>query len=179
MGLGCHFLLQEIFLTQESNPGLPHCGQIFYHLNHQGSSSKRIGYIYISSCVLSHFSRVQFCAHPMCPPGSFVHGILQARLWPCPPPGNLPYPGTEPTSLVSSALAIWFFISSATWEALYPYIVFRILFFTILLYFWLCCVACGILVPQPGIKPMLPAVEARSLNYWITREVPVFGILDI
>ena len=26
-GVGCHFLLQGIFPTQGSNPGLPHCGQ--------------------------------------------------------------------------------------------------------------------------------------------------------
>ena len=26
-GVGCHFLLQGIFLTQGSNPGLPHCRQ--------------------------------------------------------------------------------------------------------------------------------------------------------
>ena len=36
-GLGCHFLLQGIFLTQESNPGLQHCRQILYRLSHQGS----------------------------------------------------------------------------------------------------------------------------------------------
>ena len=35
--LGCHALLQGIFPTQESNPGLPHCGQILYCLNHQGN----------------------------------------------------------------------------------------------------------------------------------------------
>ena len=28
--VGCHFLLQGIFLTQESNPGLMHCRQILY-----------------------------------------------------------------------------------------------------------------------------------------------------
>ena len=28
MGVGCHFLLQEIFPTQGSNPGLPHCRQV-------------------------------------------------------------------------------------------------------------------------------------------------------
>ena len=28
-GVGCHSLLQGIFLTQRSNPDLPHCGQIF------------------------------------------------------------------------------------------------------------------------------------------------------
>ena len=34
---GCHALLQGIVPTQESNPGLPHCGQILYCLSHQGS----------------------------------------------------------------------------------------------------------------------------------------------
>ena len=32
--VGCHFLLQGIFLTQESNPGLLHCRQILYRLSH-------------------------------------------------------------------------------------------------------------------------------------------------
>ena len=36
-GVGCHFPLQGIFPTQESNLGLPHCKQILYHLSHQGS----------------------------------------------------------------------------------------------------------------------------------------------
>ena len=31
--------------------------------------------------------------------------------------------------------------------------------------------ACGILVPWPGIKPELPALTAQSLNHWTTREV--------
>ena len=34
-GVGCHFLLQGIFPTQRSNPGLPHCRRIPYHLSHQ------------------------------------------------------------------------------------------------------------------------------------------------
>ena len=33
-GMGCHFLLQEIFLTQGSNPGLLHCRRILYHLSY-------------------------------------------------------------------------------------------------------------------------------------------------
>ena len=37
-GVGSHPLLQ-IFPTQKSNPGLPHCGQIFYYLSHQGGPS--------------------------------------------------------------------------------------------------------------------------------------------
>ena len=36
---------------------------------------------------------------------------------PCPPPGDLPDPGTEPVSLLSPALAGGFFTTSATWEA--------------------------------------------------------------
>ena len=36
-GVGCYALLQGIFPTQGSNPGLPHCRQILYHLSHQGS----------------------------------------------------------------------------------------------------------------------------------------------
>ena len=40
-GVGSHFLLQGIFLTQGSNPGHPHCRQILYHLGHQGQDATR------------------------------------------------------------------------------------------------------------------------------------------
>ena len=36
---------------------------------------------------------------------------------PCPPPGDLPDPGTEPASLMSPALAGGFFTTSTIWEA--------------------------------------------------------------
>ena len=36
-GVGSLSLLQGIFPTQGSKPGLPHCGWIFYQLNHKGS----------------------------------------------------------------------------------------------------------------------------------------------
>ena len=39
-GVGCHFLLQEIFWTQESNLGLLHCRQILYLLSQQGANFK-------------------------------------------------------------------------------------------------------------------------------------------
>ena len=39
--VGCHVLLQGIFPTQESNPGLLHCRQVLYHLNHQGGPYSR------------------------------------------------------------------------------------------------------------------------------------------
>ena len=44
------------------------------------------------------------------------------------------------------------------------------------LLFWLCHEACGTLVPQPGIEPAPPAVEARSPNHWTAREVPVLKL---
>ena len=40
-GVGCHFLLQGIFPTQGSNPGLSHCGWMLYHLSHQGRSQEK------------------------------------------------------------------------------------------------------------------------------------------
>ena len=36
-GVGCHALLQGVFPTQGSNPGLLHCRWIFYYLRHQES----------------------------------------------------------------------------------------------------------------------------------------------
>ena len=37
-GVGCYSLLQGIYPTQGSNPGLPYCRQILYRLSHQGNS---------------------------------------------------------------------------------------------------------------------------------------------
>ena len=34
-----------------------------------------------------------------------------------------------------------------------------------------------ILVPQPGVKPVSPAVKAKILNHWATREVPEVSFL--
>ena len=38
-GVGCHACLQGIFPIQGSNPGIPHCRLILYHLNHKGSQT--------------------------------------------------------------------------------------------------------------------------------------------
>ena len=38
--------------------------------------------------------------------------------------------------------------------------------------------ACRILVPQPGIETMPPAVEASSPTYWITRDIPVCPLFE-
>ena len=66
-------------------------------------------------------SCLTFC-NPMnhSPPGSSVHGILQARIleWvACTLPRDLPDPGIELASLKSPALADRFFTTGATWES--------------------------------------------------------------
>ena len=47
-GMGCHFLLQGIFLTQGLNQSLLHCRQILYHLSYQRPSI----YLYIFNIFL-------------------------------------------------------------------------------------------------------------------------------
>ena len=41
-------------------------------------------------------------------------------------------------------------------------------------FFWLHCVACGILIPQSGIEHGTMAVRAHNPNYWTARELPKF-----
>ena len=53
-----------------------------------------------------------------------------------------------------------------------PTFVFRFLFFGS--FFWPCHAACGILVPQPGVELVPPAVEVQSINHWTAREFPYF-----
>ena len=50
---------------------------------------------------------------------SLSMGFSRQVYWgglPCPPPGDLPDPGTEPVSLMSPVLAGGFFTTSAIWE---------------------------------------------------------------
>ena len=54
--VGCHFLLQGIFLTQGLIPHLLHCSQIPYHLSYQGSPSL---------CVYIHNYEIFTCAMNM------------------------------------------------------------------------------------------------------------------
>ena len=48
-GVGSLSLLQGIFPTQGSNPGLLHCRRILYQLNHQGSPGILEGIVYAFS----------------------------------------------------------------------------------------------------------------------------------
>ena len=44
-GVGNLSLLQGIFPTQGSNPGLPHCRQILYQMSHKGSPKSIQGFV--------------------------------------------------------------------------------------------------------------------------------------
>ena len=55
---GQPFPSPEIFLTQELNPGLPHCRWILYHLNHQGSP-KYVGKLFITEQASQHIFHKQ------------------------------------------------------------------------------------------------------------------------
>ena len=57
--MGCHALLQGTVLTQGWNPGLPHCRQILYYLNHREAQEYWSGYSSVES-----LSRVQLFETP-------------------------------------------------------------------------------------------------------------------
>ena len=63
-------LLQGIFPTQGSNPGLPHCRWILYQLSQKGSPcfsshfASPFASLLLLLLLLSCFSRVQLCATP-------------------------------------------------------------------------------------------------------------------
>ena len=65
-GMGSLSLLQGIFLTQGSNPGLPHCRRSLYQLSHKGSlypwsiSSKSLARTWYSAGV---FAEKRACSH--------------------------------------------------------------------------------------------------------------------
>ena len=72
--VGCHFLLQGIFLTQRSNPGLPHCGQTLCHLSHQWFGQK------------SHFlTRGSLCLQTLSPPLGHITSHLEISTCACHP----------------------------------------------------------------------------------------------
>ena len=91
-------------------------------------------YLYLSCvcCVLSHFCCVQLFVTPW----SVAHqALLSTRFsrqeyWselPCHPPGDLPDPGIESTSLMSFALAGRFFTTSGIRKVPYTYLYFSII----------------------------------------------------
>ena len=72
--------------------------------------------------LLSHFSHVSLFATPrtVARKAPLSMGFSRQEYWSrlsFPPPGDLPDPGIELTSLMSLALAGGIFVTSATWEA--------------------------------------------------------------
>ena len=64
-GVDCHFLLQGIFPTQESNRDFLHCRQILYQLSYQGSPGSPYNeFIRVVNVDSSVFSRLQFLEKP-------------------------------------------------------------------------------------------------------------------
>ena len=99
-GVGSHSLLQEIFPTQGSNPGLLHCRQILFQLSHRRSPYK-LGSLQ-QNTILSQFSHSFLIvlegesAKSRCWPGFtlgklqgrvllgfFQHPVAFLRVWPC------------------------------------------------------------------------------------------------
>ena len=90
-GVGSRSLLQGTFPTQGSNPGLPHCRQILYQLNHKGSP-RILEWIAYPFSRASSQHRNQTLGSPALQANSSptelsggkvyytVHGILQARI---------------------------------------------------------------------------------------------------
>ena len=87
-GVGWHFLLQGIFLTQGSNPGLPHCRQILYrqcHLVREERIASKTCYRKLKEphlllCVCAQSCLTLLWPHGRRPPpSSSVHRIFQAR----------------------------------------------------------------------------------------------------
>ena len=87
-GVGCHFLLQGIFLTQELNLGLLHCRKILYDWAMRKAHLLSPPHSCWQPCFWLHggmrahsLSCVWlFCDPTGCSPqGSSLHGVLQAR----------------------------------------------------------------------------------------------------
>ena len=84
-GVGCHFLLQGIFLTQESNLGLLHCRQILYRSSYEGNPFMPLAFLQsetsqASTPALLSFLSLYLDSSHVSPPGvgtpnSGVNGI--------------------------------------------------------------------------------------------------------
>ena len=98
------------------------------------------------------------------PPGSSVHGILQARTlqWVAIPfSRGSSWPRIESGSPALQADSLPSEPPGKPLNATNPCLSFHVL-------------ASGILVPQQGIASKFPALEAWSLNHWTTREIPLW-----
>ena len=124
------------------------------------------------------------------PPGSSVHGILQARIleW-----GAISLPqGSKPCLLHWQVDSLPPSYQGSPYKHRFTLTCLHLSFlndahgntsksFSFLWFNFFGCIpqaVCGIFVPQPGIKPMPPAVEVWSPNYWTAREVSLTQFLN-
>ena len=178
-GVGCHSLIQGIFLSQGSNLGLPHCRQILYLLSRQGNTFNiSFAFIYLSGCVrLRHMGALLcyggyfFVAHRPSSCGTWTlvavaHGLSCTKA--C---GSLvPHTGIEPAFLALQGR----FLTPRTTRKVLLYF----LLYSIFILFWLQPLQHAEL-PWLGIKPVPPTVGAWSLNHWTSREASLFCSLSI
>ena len=61
------------------------------------------------------------------------------------------------------------------WDILVPHQ--AALYFRIFIFFFFGLLACGILIPPPGVKPVPLALEGQSPNHWTTRKFPTSEFL--
>ena len=124
-GVGCHALLQGIFLTQRLNPGLPHCGWILdiwvTREARVSGTAVKIPWKHMICKTLHKYMLVLWCVHLTGGGGSLVTkscpslvtmwtvalqappsmGFSRQEYWSgltFPSPGDIPDPGIEPRS---------------------------------------------------------------------------------
>ena len=90
---------------------------------HTGKYTLTHIHILLVLCVLICFSHARLCVTPrtVAHQAPLSMGFSRQGYWsglPCPPPGHLPHPGIEPSSLRFPTLAGGLLTSSTTWEAL-------------------------------------------------------------
>ena len=90
-----------IFLTQGLNPGLLHCRQILYHLNHQVSYPEKV---FFNSVAETQCQNHSICVEKMWSPQAL--GLRDSE---CPPPpwSHLALDQTKSMSVVTELKATW------------------------------------------------------------------------
>ena len=139
-GVGRHSLLQGSFLTQGSSPHLLHCRQILYHLSHQGSP-------YLNKAIIKGYQ--PFCTAKANNNNNQTKFVL---IW-----GDHFLCLQLYCSLYSSFLKPFLFFFFFCWScwvfiATSLVVVCRLNYHT----------AYGILVPQPRMEPVSPALKGGS-----------------
>ena len=152
-GVGRHSLLQGIFPTQGSNPGLPHCRWILYQMSHQGNPpTSTLVYPYVGANAGTKADRAllsSICYKPQvtgCSPCIFQRLGIRREC-----------PGLKFVDLKIYA-------HPKSWELCFKFYLFRLPWAFIVTYGLRCPSALGILVPQPGLELTSPALQGRFLT---------------